>query len=68
MANGKEAEQTMRTEAPEQIDELPEDVAAAWTTVPLDLWERLQAQVDSGTKVGPKAPITTVMEDEVNGE
>lgn len=58
----------MRTEALEQIDELPEDVAAAWATVLLDLWEKQQAQDDAGTNVGPKAPSATVKEGEADGE
>jgi hypothetical protein len=58
----------MRMEALEQIDELPEDVAAAWTTVLLDLWEKQQAQDHAGTNVGPKAPIATVMENAADGD
>jgi hypothetical protein len=58
----------MRTEALEQIDELPEDVAAAWATVLLDLWEKKQAQDHVGTNVGPKAPSGTVTEDEADGD
>jgi len=58
----------MRTEAPEQIDELPEDVAAAWATVLLDLWEKQQAQDHADTDRGPKAASATVMEDEADGD
>jgi hypothetical protein len=58
----------MRTEALERIDELPEDVAAAWATVLLDLWEKQQAQDHAGTNVGPEAPSATGMEDEADGD
>ncbi len=55
-------------EAPEQVDELPEDVAAAWATVLLDLWEKQQAQDHAGTNVRPKSPSAVVKEDEADGE
>lgn len=58
----------MRTEAVEQIDELPEDVAAAWATVLLDLWDKQLAQNQAGANVGSKAPSNTVKEDEADGD
>jgi len=56
----------MRTETTEQIDELPEDFAAAWATVLLDLWEQRQSQERRDAEQSTDA--ATVMEDEADGE
>jgi|GEM_PF-4755528 len=58
----------MRTEAPEKIDELPEDVAAAWATVLLDPWEKRQLQVQRDAEQTPSAASATGMEDEADGD
>jgi len=58
----------MRTETAEQIDELPEDFAAAWATVLLDLWERRQAQERRDAEQSTDASHATVMEEVADGE
>jgi len=58
----------MRTETTEQIDELPEDFAAAWATVLLDLWEKRQSQERRDAEQSTEAAHATVMEEVADGE
>ena len=58
----------MRTEAPELIDELPEDFTSAWATVVLDLWERRQSPERRAAE-GVGAPQAAIaVEGEADGE
>lgn len=58
----------MRIEASEQIDELPEDVAAAWASVLLDLWEKRQSHERGDAEQALVVTTTSVMEDEADGD
>ncbi len=56
----------MRTDGPEQVDEMPLDGAAAWGTVLLELWEKRQMPERHEACQSTDARNATVMADKVD--